>query len=404
MYVLRENEVGDVRVHVLFRLAACAVVLGSLSLPAHSAFAATGTGPSPPQPHYRVAPLLNPDLQSIAAQSATGGTIPLWSGAATSGGVTYPYQMVGKNPFVHTPDPTVLVGTEVIPVIIHFPDGTTSDPTRPTGCGTSTALSPIQLAAGSPIFVHHTEKVGGTFVGKGQYVSNFQRANFWNAIHSSGNPDYRVALRPTDSTPMVDISAGQIAPFNPITDPFGPLPCGHLWAIDALALDSYVQKTLIPSLHISPTHFPIFLSSNVVGYVGTLLTTVLGNHGAFLNAQGRLQTYAEVEYDTSGIFSGVSDVSVLAHEVGEWVDDPLGTNPTPASYLDIGCSHTLEVGDQLVGTDVTVGPMPDGITYHPQELAFFSWFYNQVPSQSVNPAWYSSNGTLTTDSAVTPLC
>jgi hypothetical protein len=384
-----------------------ATVLVPLGLPAQSAFGldSTGISPSAPHPHYRVVPLLNPDQNAIGAQSATGRTIPLWSGSASYNGVNYPYQMVGKNPFVHNSYSGVLVGAPVIPVIIHFPDGTVSDPTKPTGCGTSTVLSPQELVTGSPIFVHHDYKDGNTLVGEGQYVSAFQRANFWNAIHSSGDLDYHVGVRPISSIPAVNISAAQVAPFGPITDPFGPPACGHLWAIDAIGLDNYVQKTLIPMLHVSTRYFPIFLSSNVVGYVvSPFLFTALGNHGAFMNSRGLLQTYAEVEYDTSGIFAGVSDVSVLAHEVGEWVDDPLGTNPTPASYPDVGCQHTLEVGDPLVGSNVTVGPMPNGITYHPQELAFFSWFYNQVPSQSVNPGWYSSNGTLTSDSAAHPLC
>jgi hypothetical protein len=37
--------------------------------------------------------------------------------------------------------------------------------------------------------------------------------------------------------------------------------------------------------------------------------------------------------------------------------------------------------------------MPNGFTYHLQELAFFSWFYRQDPSTGVN-GWYSDNGTF----------
>jgi hypothetical protein len=50
------------------------------------------------------------------------------------------------------------------------------------------------------------------------------------------------------------------------------------------------------------------------------------------------------------------------------------------------------VGDPLSGTTFTdrVG----GFTYHPQELAFFSWFYHQKPSLGVN-GWYSDQGTFT---------
>jgi hypothetical protein len=393
------------RVRIAVLVSATALV--TLSLPAQRAFAApAGNGSSSlHRATYRVVPMANPNQGAISTQSARGETIPLWSGSASYNGVTYPFQMVGKNPFVHAPNPGVMIDAPVIPIIIHFPDGTTSDPTMVTGCGTSTVLSPQQLVAGSPIFIHHRYVDGNILVGKGEYISAFQRANFWNAIQASGNVHYHVGIRADPSPPVVNITAAQIAPFQPITDPFGPPPCGHIWEINAVMLDSYVQQTLIPMLHIRPTSFPIFLSSNVVGYVpGVPGVIALGNHGAFTNSQGLTQTYAEVEYDTSGAFLGVSDVSGLAHEVGEWVDDPLGTNPTPASYPGIVCSHTLEVADPLVGHTVSVGPMPNGVTYHPQELAFFSWFYNQVPSQSVNPGWYSSNGTFTTDSTTSPQC
>jgi hypothetical protein len=53
----------------------------------------------------------------------------------------------------------------------------------------------------------------------------------------------------------------------------------------------------------------------------------------------------------------------------------------------------LEVGDPLAGTDFTdtVG----SFTYHPQELAFFSWFYRQSPSLGLH-GWYSDQGTFRT--------
>jgi hypothetical protein len=44
--------------------------------------------------------------------------------------------------------------------------------------------------------------------------------------------------------------------------------------------------------------------------------------------------------------------------------------------------------------------MPNGFTYHLQELAFFSWFYG-APSIAVN-GWYSDNNTFTSDAG--PVC
>jgi hypothetical protein len=82
------------------------------------------------------------------------------------------------------------------------------------------------------------------------------------------------------------------------------------------------------------------------------------------------------------------------------VDDPTGTNAVPPwGHIgqQSGCQSNLEVGDPLSGTSVAVA-MPNGVTYHPQELAFASWFCDQVPSRAVN-GWYSSNNTFTGDAS-----
>jgi hypothetical protein len=107
-------------------------------------------------------------------------------------------------------------------------------------------------------------------------------------------------------------------------------------------------------------------------------------------------------YDASQSF-GSGDISALSHEVAEWMDDPDTVNPTPL-WGNIGqvtgCQSNLEVGDPLSGTNISV-PMPNSFVYHPQELAFFSWFYRQSPSIGVN-GWFSSNGTFKTGAAHCP--
>jgi hypothetical protein len=132
----------------------------------------------------------------------------------------------------------------------------------------------------------------------------------------------------------------------------------------------------------------------------------LGYHGAYTNGSGVLQTCSTTEYDTEGGFgAGISDTSIMAHEVGEWMDDPTVGNPVPLwGHIGQqgGCQNNLEVGDPLTSTNITV-LMPNGHTYHLQELAFFSGFYDQTPSIAVN-GWYSSNNTFTADAAVIAHC
>jgi len=54
---------------------------------------------------------------------------------------------------------------------------------------------------------------------------------------------------------------------------------------------------------------------------------ILGYHGAFGSP---VQTYSPFQFDSAGFFGiGSEDTDVMAHEVNEWQDDPLGTNPTP---------------------------------------------------------------------------
>ncbi len=94
----------------------------------------------------------------------------------------------------------------------------------------------------------------------------------------------------------------------------------------------------------------------------------------------------------------------MSHEVAEWMDDPLGGNATPAwGHVGqvSGCQGNLEVGDPLTGTVLPAVTMPNGYSYHLQELAFFSWFFRQSPSIGVN-GWYSDNGHFT--SGAGPVC
>lgn len=102
-------------------------------------------------------------------------------------------------------------------------------------------------------------------------------------------------------------------------------------------------------------------------------------------------------YDTSQSSPSSKDVTVLSHEIAEWYDDPLVNNATPLwghiGQVD-GCQGNLEVGDPLTGSPSFEIEMPNGFTYHPQETAFFSWFYNQVSSLGINGS-YSSGGTFT---------
>src|SRR5262245_25627214 len=113
-----------------------------------------------------------------------------------------------------------------------------------------------------------------------------------------------------------------------------------------------------------------------------------------------VQTYAVADFDTTRIFGiGFIDTAIASHEVLEWMNDPLGTNPTP-SWGNVGqqneCQNNLEVADPLSGTESPRIFMPaPKFTYHLQEQAFFSWFFGAVdggPASIAINGWFSSHG------------
>ena len=87
--------------------------------------------------------------------------------------------------------------------------------------------------------------------------------------------------------------------------------------------------------------------------------------------------------------------------MAEAMNDPSGTNPTPAwgnQGQQPGCQNNFEVGDPLSpgGTPPTsnqwVISQPNGLTYDLQELAFFNWFYGGTNLGAGGK--YSDNGTF----------
>jgi hypothetical protein len=228
----------------------------------------------------------------------------------------------------------------------------------------------------------------GTYVGFTQYINAFQRSEFWTTDTNS----YHTMLSPT------------VYPWQVYAPPVGYIapgvPCGGtIGLIGILGFDKWAMAR-IAALGIQPNQFVIFLLDNVyMYYVSPSNCCYLGYHSAFGNP---LQTYGVAAYDNSGAFGPtITDAMILSHEVGEWVNDPTGVNPTPAwGHVGQvpGCQTNMEVGDPLTGTDLPTIAMPNGMTYHMQELAFFSWFYGG-PSQGVG-GMYSSNSTFATPSTL----
>jgi hypothetical protein len=377
-------------------------IAGQVITPPGAVSGAVGTQPAPVLPpgltaRTTVIPLHGATQEDIKADTSAGSTIPMWSYTTTStrDGFAYSGTMVGASPFTN-PGTSTSVPTQIVPLIIHMMSGgRTFDPTAGDPCAAAplTNTSDLVLFQNSPIILNHAYTMNGVSIGATQYVDAFQQASFWSLV---GGQNYHVLLSPPTTLPAitVNIPAGSGAAFS-----FSSNPCQTLGIVDYAYMQNYLEGTLIPSLAgegVNPATFPIFLLGNVVmadPYVGTTSNCcILGYHSAF---GFPVQTYGISDFDTSGLFFGVADASVMAHEVGEWMNDPLGSNPVPfwgGSGQQSNCQSNLEVGDPLSGTLFPNVTMPNGYTYHLQELAFFSWFLGS-PSLAAGGK-FSNNGTF----------
>ena len=357
---------------------------------------------TPPAALYTVVPLdssITPEM--VRGSVAASTTIPMWNYSITSplDGKVYSGSMVGRSAFFNGAR-TTNVSTFIVPLIIKMPDGGIFDPTV-ADASCSPGGTPLNLAVNSPLLVPIDFHMGTVDVGTAQYVDAFQRANFWSNVSATRNR-YHTVLSPvtTLGAVTVNVPSGDGATFSTATFH----GCNPIGVMTFSWFDSFVTGTLLPALAaqgVGPTNFPLFLMKDTVMSTGTTPTfptncCILGYHGAL---GFPTQTYSPVDYDTTGIFTGTTNVSVTSHEIAEWMDDPLGNNPTP-SWGHVGqvsgCQSNLEDADPLSGTLFPAVVAPNGKSYQMQELAFFSWFFRQSPSLGVN-SWFSDNATFTTD-------
>ena len=124
---------------------------------------------------------------------------------------------------------------------------------------------------------------------------------------------------------MVPAASGSVSTVN----------CAKRGLLDLNFLDTYLQTTGFTQLAangVLPSQLPVFVLSNTVMYEGTTSNCcVLGYHSAFSNPSysSAVQTYVVADFDTTGAYGTTADVAPFSHEIGEWLDDPLGNNPTP---------------------------------------------------------------------------
>jgi hypothetical protein len=262
--------------------------------------------------------------------------------------------------------------------------------------------------------------MNGVNVGTTQYVDAFQRGNFWSYVQLTGNA-YHTMLSPVVTAPMQNItlsantSDAALYMWSGTADNCGviPLVAGstnanqYFAGVNINTLDP-ILRSIMTTLGVTKSEFPFFVIYKTYIFAGSALSggncCILGYHDSIPEGSANAQTYGISLFGDSAIpFGGAQDTAIMAHEVGEWMDDPGVLNFVP-QWGGIGqvsnCQPNLEVGDPLTGNAIST-LMPNGFTYHLQELTYFSWFLGNTPSYGAGGK-YSSNGTFSGFAKVCP--
>lgn len=323
---------------------------------------------------------LTAQLQSTPAATSSVRTIPFFAGAFTFKSTQYPYFMVGGNPLRGG---ETRVGTVAIPLNFFFEEWLDSSG------NVSISVDPVLRATlNSPDFLKSVYSTG-----VGQFGDAVQRAEFYNVMKDNWHTSLGAPRRLAPITIVVPVGQSQVY----------QLPDGTFLAtLNGDFFNSHLS-TLLQAEGLKPTELPLFLSNNVFLYFGDPANCcVLGFHTAYDAStldHPAIQTFAWASWAREGIFSSVSDITPLSHEISEWRNDPFVNNLAPAWQYPNGrgCSGNLETGDPIkVLSNSTVPVMLHGYTYHPQTEALLQWFTREDPSGAFKGAYsYPDTSVLT---------
>lgn len=352
--------------------------------------------------------------------SNNGPGLPLWQYQIISpvNGAFYNGYMVGTSPFLRD-ERTTTIPAVLVPFIVQLTNTTSGfttrfDPSTAPDAGCTAGQTTMSLVENSPIFQPRPWTLNGVDVGVTQYIDAFQRSNFWQDMHDTANGwhtllTYTVGDALTLSltypapTAAAEVRVGAVTSCTNPTGSGTTNGAGYQGIVDFNTLVNAMAGD-IASHNLAPSQFPIFILYNVM-YSQNGLLYLGGYH--FSEAPypqaptSPGQTFAMANFRTNG--TGPFDVSILSHEIAEWVNDPGGFNAVPpwGNIGEVtGCKRALEVGDPLTQTELPPITGPNGFVYHLQELAYFSWFFRTPPIGAGGQ--FSDNGTLTANAG--PVC
>jgi len=356
-------------------------------------------------------------------------TIPHWFGQTLDphNGITYGYSMAGADPnHCSGSGCDVTITADITPVNVVIGDHTFSGSNvvaatlaSPLFVNNNYGTTPFATAAGSfPNTPALIRGPGGVLSqGDAGIPLQLQDATMRAQFNKTGASTYHLRLNPVVHDPVTIVVPGGKATL---------LLSGRGVVIGDVNIQWWatrIQEMTHSLSYEDPTHLPIFLTSDVVNFVGTDPTNccVIGFHGAGptpshtsngpQNGNGNqpVQTWAWASYLSPGVYArpnggtdwALQDIHPLSHEIAEWADDPFINNtvepwltPTAPQY---GCTNILETGDPVVAIGFAMGtntfgqgPNPNGTQsadgfYHPEDEVYLPWFMRLAPNLISEP-------------------
>jgi hypothetical protein len=321
--------------------------------------------------------------------------------------VTFSYAMVGNTPGRGT----TLIDAPIIPVTIELLDANGNLAYDSTS-GAPLISNPhdkVRLVEQSPVFDNalFTSSRRET-----QYTDAVFRAQFWNDIGESwhtlldGDTKRGETMKIPLGAYVYSLNAdGSCCRFILVDDPtfesllFPPtFPVDNTTIIGAAELSGAMTTKTIATFLFPDTYLYEGGDPNNCCVLG--FHTIDSEPGTKHNGNlPRFYVAIYASWISPGLFNGgFEDVTALSHEMAETFNDPFVVfdgihNATPwwfsGSPTDNQCQNDLEVGDVIEVLPDAVFPiaMPNGMLYHPQNVALLQWFEFQSPSSALDGAY-----------------
>jgi hypothetical protein len=338
---------------------------------------------------------------SNAATAGSDAPPRLWTSStmASRDGRIYTGISIGSSPYADLK--ATKIPAVVVPLVVTV-NGVTLDPTaavtnscvRPDWNG----KTPVEVLLQSPIFSATDWIMNGENVGRTQYLDAFQRAQYWSTVRGS---NYHTLLSP------VTVAEPQVVPVSAI-DPAASTASSACVSQaggnpDQITLGRYatglltqwIEGTLIPTLQTQK----VIHSQELVYFL--LYNTTFSDATGFHSYVGN-QTYA-ISF-INGSDCCAPDVATASQVLGDWMNDPIPTQrENSPGWISPGdkvgrlsaCQKSSSAGWPTSDLMFPAVAMPNGVSYHVQELTFQSWFRG-APSTGAG-GLFSNNSSLAVD-------